>query len=190
MHLKYEGLEEKLGIQDPSCKHKEDNGHSLWAQAGCATWFWQGLVCRVLLRSWMVFDHPVLKMLTSGRVCRTCTGFKTLVDDPTYECPCYRNESSVWPFLEVWVAVSLFEAVDLFCYLGEISSDVSGCDAAAMANWKCAWGKFDEHLPRLTAQPIHIKTRGVYIPLLFGSLCCILLKLGPWTKSHPATASK
>ena len=96
---------------------------------------------------------------------KTCTGLKTLKKDPTYQCPRCRNEPGVRPidgrpFTEVQVGDSVLEVVDRFCYLGDMVSAAGGCDAAAIARCKCAWGKFHENLPLLTARSLPLKTRG------------------------------
>ena len=38
--------------------------------------------------------------------------------------------------------VTMLEAVDRFCYLGDMLNAGGGCMAAATARCKCAWGKF------------------------------------------------
>ena len=96
---------------------------------------------------------------------KKCSGLRRLVEDPTYECPRCRNEPGVRPMdgrpiKEVNVGDSVLEAVDRFCYLGDMLSAAGGCDAAAIARCKCAWGKFHELLPLLTARPLPFKARG------------------------------
>ena len=96
---------------------------------------------------------------------KKCSGLKTIAKDPTYECPRCRNEPGVRPidcrpFKEVNVGDSVLEAVDSFCYLGDTLSAAGGCDAAAIARCKCAWGKFHELLPLLTAPHLPYKARG------------------------------
>ena len=79
---------------------------------------------------------------------------------PPYECPFCINEPGAraivgHPVTEVQVGDSFIEAVDRFCYLGDMPSVAGGC--------KCAWGKFHENLPLLTARPVPLKTRGASV---------------------------
>ena len=81
---------------------------------------------------------------------KKCSGLKTLSEEMSYECPCCRGEPGVRPidgrpFKEVEVGDRVLEAVDRFCYLGDMLSAGGGCKAAATARWKCAWGKFWEN---------------------------------------------
>ena len=64
------------------------------------------------------------------------------------------------PFKEAEVGDCVLEAVDRFCYLGDMLIDGGGCMAAATARCKCAWGKFWENLPLLTAKPEPFDLRG------------------------------
>ena len=96
---------------------------------------------------------------------KNCSGLKTLSKDMSYECPRCRGEPGVHPidgrpFKEVEVGDSVLEAVDRFCYLGDILSAGVGCMAAATARCKCAWGKFRENLPLLTSKPVPFDLRG------------------------------
>ena len=96
---------------------------------------------------------------------KKCSGLKTLAEDMSYECPHCRGEPGVRlidgrPFKEVEVGDCMLEAVDSFCYLGDMLSAGGGCMAAATARCKCAWGKFWENLPLLTAKPVPFNLRG------------------------------
>ena len=91
---------------------------------------------------------------------KKCSGLKTLAEDMSYECPRCRGEPAVRPidgrpFKEVEV-----EAVDCFCYLGDMLSAGDGCMAAATVRCRCAWGKFRENLPLLTSKPVLFDLRG------------------------------
>ena len=55
---------------------------------------------------------------------------------------------------------SVLEAVDSFCYLGDTLSAAGGCDTAAIARCKSAWGKFHELLPVLTERHLPFKVKG------------------------------
>ena len=56
--------------------------------------------------------------------------------------------------------VTVLEAVDRFCYLGDMLSAGGGCMAAVTAICRCAWGKFRENLPLLTSKPVPFDLRG------------------------------
>ena len=76
---------------------------------------------------------------------KKCSGLKTLAEDMSYECPRCRGEPGVRPidgrpFKEVEVGDCVLEAVDRFCYLGDMLSAGGGCMAAATARCRCAWG--------------------------------------------------
>ena len=96
---------------------------------------------------------------------KKCSGLKTLAKDMSYECPRCRGEPGVRPidgrlFKEVEVGDCVLEAVDRFCYRGDILSAGGGCMAAATARCRCAWGKFRENLPLLTSKPGPFDMRG------------------------------
>ena len=82
-----------------------------------------------------------------------------------YECPRCRGVPGIRPvdgrpFKEVEVGDCVLEAVDRFCYLGDMLSAGGGCMAAATARCRCAWGKFRENLPLLTSKPVPFDLRG------------------------------
>ena len=96
---------------------------------------------------------------------KKCSGLKTLSEDLSYECPHCRGVPGVRPvdgrpFKEVEVGDCVLEAVDRFCYLGDMLSAGGGCMAAATARCRCAWGKFRESLPLLTSKPVPFDLRG------------------------------
>ena len=96
---------------------------------------------------------------------KKCSGLKTLSEDLSYECPRCRGVPGVRPvdgrpFKEVEVGDCVLEAVDRFCYLGDMLSAGGGCMAAAIARCRCAWGKFRENLPLLTSKPVPFYLRG------------------------------
>ena len=96
---------------------------------------------------------------------KKCSGLKTLSEDLSYECPRCRGVPGVCPvdgrpFKEVEVGDCVLEAVDRFCYLGDMLSAGGGCMAAATARCRCAWGKFRENLPLLTSKPVPFDLRG------------------------------
>ena len=83
----------------------------------------------------------------------------------SYECPRCRGVPGVRPvdgrpFKEVEVGDCVLEAVDRFCYLGDMLSAGGGCMAAATARCRYAWGKFRENLPLLTSKPVPFDLRG------------------------------
>ena len=96
---------------------------------------------------------------------KKCSGLKTLTEDMSYECRRCRGEPGVRPidgrpFKEVEVGDCVLEAVDRFCYLGDMLSAGGGCMAAATVRCRCAWGKFWENLPLLTSKPVPFDLRG------------------------------
>ena len=96
---------------------------------------------------------------------KKCSGLKTIVKDPTYQCPRCRGDPGVRPidgrpFKVVQVGESELENVDRFCYLGDMLSAGGGCMAAATARCRSAWGKFREHVPLLTARALPFKLKG------------------------------
>ena len=96
---------------------------------------------------------------------KKCSGLKTLSEDLSYECPRCRGVPGIRPvdgrpFKEVEVGDCVLEAVDRFCYLGDMLSAGGGCMAAATARCRCAWGKFRENLPLLTSKPVPFDLRG------------------------------
>ena len=96
---------------------------------------------------------------------KKCSGLKTLSEDLSYECPRCRGVPGVRPvngrpFKEVEVGDCVLEAVDRFCYLGDMLSAGGDCMAAATARCRCAWGKFRENLPLLTFKPVPFDLRG------------------------------
>ena len=96
---------------------------------------------------------------------KKCSGLKTLSEDLSYECPRCRGVPGIRPvdgrpFKEVEVGDCVLEAVDRFCYLGDMLSAGGGCMAAATARCRCAWGKFRENPPLLTSKPVPFDLRG------------------------------
>ena len=52
------------------------------------------------------------------------------------------------------------ECVDKFCYLGDIIGSGGGAEDASSMRVKCAWGKFREFSPILTARRASLKLKG------------------------------
>ena len=62
--------------------------------------------------------------------------------------------------LDFVVGNDTLEAVDSFCYLGDMLSAGGGCERAIVTRVKCAWGKFRELLPLLTSRALSFRRRG------------------------------
>ena len=52
------------------------------------------------------------------------------------------------------------ECVDKFCYLGYMIGSRGGAEKASRMRVKCAWGKFRELIPILTARRASLKLKG------------------------------
>ena len=52
------------------------------------------------------------------------------------------------------------ECVDKFCYLGDLIGSGGGAEDASSMRVKCAWGKFSELSPILTARRVLLKLKG------------------------------
>jgi len=53
-----------------------------------------------------------------------------------------------------------FESVDRFCYLGDMISAGGGADFVSRTRVRCAWSKFRELEPILTAREASLKLKG------------------------------
>ena len=54
----------------------------------------------------------------------------------------------------------MLECVDKFCYLGDMIGSGGGAEDASSMRVKCAWGKFRELSPILTARRASLKLKG------------------------------
>ena len=54
----------------------------------------------------------------------------------------------------------MLECVDKFCYLGDMIGSGGGAEEASRMRVKCAWGKFRELSPILTARRASLKLKG------------------------------
>ena len=54
------------------------------------------------------------------------------------------------------------DCVDKFCYLGDMISSGGGAEDASSMRVKCAWGKFRELSPILTARRASLKLNGKF----------------------------
>src|SRR5580698_10232257 len=52
------------------------------------------------------------------------------------------------------------DCVDRFCFLGDVLGDGGGVEEATRARVRCAWGKFMELAPILTARRASLKLKG------------------------------
>ena len=93
-----------------------------------------------------------------------CSGIKgKLKEDPTFKCNrCLGTARQIdaRPCSEFVVGNDTLEAVDSFCYLGDMISAGGGCEKAIITRVKCAWGKFRELMPLLTSRALSFKRRG------------------------------
>ena len=82
---------------------------------------------------------------------------------PAYVCPrCTGHARPIdgRPVTEVEIDGTLLEAVDKFCYLGDMLDAGGGCDTAIATRCCVAWGKFRKLLPILTSRHLSPKIRG------------------------------
>ena len=76
---------------------------------------------------------------------------------------------------EFKVGEDVFERVGKFCYLGDMINANGGAESASVARGRCAWQKFRELSPILTAKHISLKLKGkvydtcVRSAMLYGS---------------------
>ena len=114
---------------------------------------------------------------------KKCSGLRRLTPDPDYKCKrCLGLARPIdgRPVTEVQVDGNTLEAVDSFCYLGDMLSAGGGCELSSTVRVKTAWGKFRGLLPILTSRVIPITTRGrvyntcVRSVMLAGSECWAL----------------
>jgi hypothetical protein len=67
------------------------------------------------------------------------------------------------------------ECVEKFCYLGDMMGSGGGAEEASRARVRCAWAKFRELSPLLTARDASLKVKGklyslyVQCVLMYGS---------------------
>jgi hypothetical protein len=52
------------------------------------------------------------------------------------------------------------DCVDKYCYLGDVIGDGGGVEEATRARVRCAWGKFMELAPILTARRVSLQLKG------------------------------
>ena len=110
-----------------------------------------------------------------------CSGVKgKLKEDPSFKCNrCLGTARQIdaRPCTEFEVGNDMLEAVDSFCYLGDMVSASGGCERAIITRIKCAWGKFRELMPLLTSRALSFRRRGhlfstcVRRTLLHGAEC-------------------
>ena len=84
------------------------------------------------------------------------------------------------PFKEVEVGDCVLEAVDRFCYMGDMLSAGGGCMAAATARCRCAWGTFRETFLCSRPSPCLSNWGVVCLALMYVVQCYMVRKLGPW----------
>ena len=73
-------------------------------------------------------------------------------------------------FLGVEVGSEGLEVVPGFCCLGDVLSAGGGCDLAAVARCKCAWGGFRQLLPLLAGSRVPLLARGGVCSLCVGGV--------------------
>ena len=118
-------------------------------------------MCRVSYGSRQVI-HPVLQMQLVGSLseARASKHFpRTCPMNALVVVVCRVYALSMAALSRRLRLVTVLEAVDRFCYLGDMLSAGGGCMAAATARCRCAWGKFRENLPLLTSKPVPFDLR-------------------------------
>ena len=91
-----------------------------------------------------------------------CTNLSNLRPDPHFKCR--RCDGQVVTEDSLSSAVNIgdeaLEAVESFCYLGDVMDCTGGCFGATTARIKAAWKTFRELLPVLTSRSINLRRRG------------------------------
>jgi hypothetical protein len=102
------------------------------------------------------------------RVCgkwihKRCSGVAGKLRDVDFQCSqCTRGpESKAQDKQEIVLGTGgTLEIVDRFCYLGDMISEGGGAEEASRARVQCAWAKFRELMPILTARGASLKLKG------------------------------
>ena len=95
---------------------------------------------------------------------KPCSEIKgRLVEDPHFRCS--RCRGTARPLdgrlaTEFNMNEDVLEVVESFCYLGDMILASGGCERAITTRVRCAWSKFHELMPLLTARSVSLIRRG------------------------------
>ena len=110
-----------------------------------------------------VGDNSICCVECHRWVCKRCCGISgKLKSNADYHCKrCLEGENSLFrSVLLKEVVIVKLECVPKFCYLGDTLGAGGGVEEAARARVKCAWAKFKELSPILTARGASYRIKG------------------------------
>src|SRR5271157_5206058 len=96
---------------------------------------------------------------------KRCCGIKgrlKMAMEVDYQCPICVNggKARTADKKELLLGQEKLECVDKFCYLGDMIGAGGGAEDAVRARTRCAWGKFNELGPILTARGASLRLKG------------------------------
>jgi len=118
---------------------------------------------------------------------KKCSGLKKLGGNLDFRCPhCLGTARAIdgKSMENVLVGTDSLEAVDSFCYLGDMLSAAGGCGLATKTRVKMAWKKYCELMPVLTTHHLSLKARGHIYSICIRSAMLHARKTWPLSKPN------